>query len=232
MRRRRYAARNSRATRRIARKDSSLVYLLFGIFILGCIASIPEGAYEQIGIVVLLIILGFFALKFLVRYLRTRPRTVIEYRWQGPSVSPFQQFSAAGGWTLETLRSLSPTAFERLVAQLMGTMGFQDVQHNGRSGDLGADVVMRNEYGQMVVVQCKKYGQGKQIGTPDLQKFLGTMTHYRAYEGYFVTTSNFSQPAHDFVKGYQGRIFLIDGVRLVELLQQQQPLLLQQQPYQ
>ena len=60
-------------------------------------------------------------------------------------------------------------------------------------------------------------GQGV-VGSPELQKFLGTIHHTRSHKGFFVTTRTFSLAAEKFVAEHP--IELIDGPRLVELVQE------------
>ncbi len=54
------------------------------------------------------------------------------------------------------------------------------------------------------------------VGSPVLQKFLGTIHHTRSHKGFFVTTSTFSLAAEKFAAEHP--IELIDGPRLVELV--------------
>ena len=99
--------------------------------------------------------------------------------------------------------------FERLVARLMQRDGYTDVRIPGGRGDLGADVVGTAPDGQKVVVQCKRYGQQRYIGSPDMQKFLGTCFHeHAADEAWFVTTTRFSTAARDL--GSRRGVKLID----------------------
>ena len=56
------------------------------------------------------------------------------------------------------------------------------------------------------------------VGSPELQKFLGTIHHTRSHKGFFVTTRTFSLAAEKFVAEHP--IELIDGPRLVELVQE------------
>lgn len=117
---------------------------------------------------------------------------------------------------LKELASLNAETFEEFVAELFEALGFE-VDRVGGSGDEGADLRLRRE-GLLAVVQCK-YSQGKAVvGSPDLQKFLGTIHHTGSHKGYFVTTRTFSLAAEKFVADHP--IELIDGPRLVELVQQ------------
>jgi restriction system protein len=116
---------------------------------------------------------------------------------------------------LAQLGSLTPEGFEEFVAEVFEAMGYQ-VEHVGGTGDEGADLRVRRR-GLEAVVQCKYHTRGV-VGSPELQKFLGTVHHTRSHKGFFVTTRTFSLAAEKFVAEHP--IELIDGPRLVELVQE------------
>ena len=66
---------------------------------------------------------------------------------------------------------MSGPQFERLVARLLQRDRLTDVRIPGGSGDLGADVLGRGANG-LVVIQCKRYSQHRNVSSPDMQKFL------------------------------------------------------------
>lgn len=115
---------------------------------------------------------------------------------------------------LAQLSTLTPEGFEEFVAEVFEAMGYE-VDRVGGSGDEGADLRVRKK-GLLAVVQCKYFTKGV-IGSPDLQKFLGTVHHTKSHKGFFVTTRTFSLAAEKFVAEHP--IELIDGPRLVELVQ-------------
>jgi restriction system protein len=114
---------------------------------------------------------------------------------------------------LAQLGSLSPEAFEEFVAEVFEALG-HEVERVGGTGDEGADLRLRRG-GLLAVVQCKYHSRGV-IGSPELQKFLGTIHHTRSHKGYFVTTRTFTLAAERFAGEHP--IELIDGPRLVELV--------------
>jgi len=116
---------------------------------------------------------------------------------------------------LAQLGSLTPEGFEEFVAEVFEAMGYE-VEHVGGTGDEGADLRVRRR-GLEAVVQCKYHTRGV-VGSPELQKFLGTVHHTRSHKGFFVTTRTFSLAAEKFVAEHP--IELIDGPRLVELVQE------------
>jgi restriction system protein len=117
---------------------------------------------------------------------------------------------------LAQLASLTPESFEEFVAELFEALGYE-VEQVGGSGDEGADLRLRRADGSLAVVQCKYHKRGV-VGSPVLQKFLGTIHHTLSHKGYFVTTSTFSLAAEKFAAEHP--IELVDGPRLIELVNQ------------
>jgi restriction system protein len=116
---------------------------------------------------------------------------------------------------LKQLATLTPEGFEEFVAELFEALGYE-VERVGGSGDEGADLRVRRR-GLLAVVQCKYHSRGV-VGSPELQKFLGTIHHTMSHKGFFVTTRTFTLAAERFVAEHP--IELIDGPRLVELVQE------------
>jgi restriction system protein len=114
------------------------------------------------------------------------------------------------------LGSLTPESFEEFVAELFEALGYE-VETLGGSGDEGADLRLRRRDGLLAVVQCKYHKRGV-VGSPVLQKFLGTIHHTLSHKGFFVTTSTFSLAAEKFAAEHP--IELVDGPRLIELVNQ------------
>ncbi len=126
---------------------------------------------------------------------------------------------------LEQVLSLTPARFERLIVELLIAMGYGDGraemgQALGRAGDGGIDgVVNEDKLGlDAVYIQAKRYAPDNKVGRPALQAFIGSMTGESATKGVFVTTSGFSNEAHEFVRRVQQRVVLIDGARLARLM--------------
>lgn len=114
---------------------------------------------------------------------------------------------------LAGLSTLTPEGFEEFVGELFEALGYE-VEVVGGSGDEGADLRVKKK-GLLAIVQCKYFSRGV-VGSPELQKFLGTIHHTRSHKGFFVTTRTFSLAAERFVS--DNPIELIDGPRLVELV--------------
>jgi DNA-directed RNA polymerase subunit RPC12/RpoP len=112
---------------------------------------------------------------------------------------------------------LTPTAFELAVCDLLSDMGFKSVRRVGGAGDLSVDVTARDEKGKSVAVQCKRYAPGNQVGSRDVQQFIGmAFTHHKVDRKLYVTTSGFTRAAAEL--GNKHGIELIDGDCLARLL--------------
>ena len=52
----------------------------------------------------------------------------------------------------------------------------------------------------------------------EIQKFAGALQGQRAKKGIFITTSNFSKEAYDYVSRIDNKIVLMDGEKLTQLM--------------
>ena len=124
---------------------------------------------------------------------------------------------------LETVKSCSPAFFEQLVVDLLVKMGYGGTRKDagqaiGRSGDGGIDgVIKEDRLGlDIVYVQAKKWENT--VSRPEIQKFAGALQGQRARRGVFITTSDFSSAARDYVSRIDSKIVLIDGETLAQLM--------------
>jgi predicted helicase len=65
-------------------------------------------------------------------------------------------------------------------------------------------------------VQAKRWAAT--VGRPEIQKFAGALHGQYATKGIFITTSDFSRDADEYVAKIGSKIVLIDGSRLAELM--------------
>jgi restriction system protein len=133
--------------------------------------------------------------------------------------------SALSREVVEAVLSLSPARFERLVVDLLLAMGYGggDLDRGlqtGLSGDGGIDgIINEDELGlNAVYVQAKRYAVDNKVGRPAPNAFVGSLTGEGATKGVFVTTSDFSRDAMDYVARVQQRTVLINGDRLARLM--------------
>lgn len=122
---------------------------------------------------------------------------------------------------LTEVRRLSPEAFERLILDLMGRMGYGTfrgaAKTTARSRDEGIDgIIMQDKLGfDLIYVQAKHWDDARTVGRPEVQAFVGAIAGHNG-KGLFVTTASFSQQAREYAD--KQHIILIDGARLAELM--------------
>ncbi|MGO6702246.1 restriction endonuclease [Rhizobium ruizarguesonis] len=126
---------------------------------------------------------------------------------------------------LALLQQLSPQRFERLIIDLLIAMGYGGGDlANGlmtkASGDGGIDGIIHEDALGLdaVYVQAKRYAPENRVSRPDVQRFIGSLTGEGATKGVFVTTSDFSKEAHEYLTRVQHRVVLINGQRLARLM--------------
>jgi restriction system protein len=124
---------------------------------------------------------------------------------------------------LEAIKQSPPDFFERLVVDVLIKIGYggsrkEAGQAMGRSGDGGIDgIIKEDKLGlDIIYLQAKKWENT--VGRPEIQKFAGALQGQRARKGIFISTSNFSKEAFDYVKNIDSKIILIDGQLLAELM--------------
>ncbi|MBL8062878.1 MAG: restriction endonuclease [Anaerolineales bacterium] len=124
---------------------------------------------------------------------------------------------------LQTVKNCSPTFFERLVIDVLVKMGYGGTRKDagkaiGKSGDGGIDgIINEDRLGlDVIYIQAKKW-EGS-VGRPELQKFAGALQGKRAKKGIFISTSNFTNEAKEYVSQIDSKITLIDGETLSQLM--------------
>jgi restriction system protein len=124
---------------------------------------------------------------------------------------------------IEKIKSCSPIFFERLVVELLVKMGYGGTlqeagQAVGRSGDGGIDgIINEDRLGLDVIYLQAKRWEGN-VSRPEIQKFAGALQGKRARKGVFITTSDFTKEAREYVAMIDSKIILIDGEELAEMM--------------
>lgn len=103
------------------------------------------------------------------------------------------------------------TQFELYLVNLFKDLGYK-AKHNGKSGDQGADLILKK--GDYVYAVQAKYYTGKLSNTP-VQEIAGALKFYNANQGVVVTNSEFTSGAEELAKA--NNVILIDGKDLKKL---------------
>lgn len=125
---------------------------------------------------------------------------------------------------IQLVKSCSPSFFERLVVELLLAMGYGGTRVGagraiGQSGDGGIDgIIDEDRLGlDSIYIQAKRW-EGV-VGRPEIQKFVGALSGQRATKGVFITTSDFTREALDFVKNNNHyKVVLINGFTLAKFM--------------
>jgi len=124
---------------------------------------------------------------------------------------------------LERVKESSPEFFEQAVIDLLLAMGYGGSRRDaarrvGRSGDGGIDgIINEDRLGlDVVYIQAKRWQDS--VRARDVRDFAGSLEEKKAVKGVFITTSDFTRDAWDYVSKIGKRIVLIDGAELTQLM--------------
>ena len=124
---------------------------------------------------------------------------------------------------LSKVMDMSPEFFEHLVVDLLVHMGYggsfkDSAKVTSYSGDEGIDgIIYEDKLGlDKIYIQAKKWD--KPVGRPVIQQFSGALVGQNAIKGVFITTSQYSKDARDYVVGLNQKIVLIDGQELARYM--------------
>ena len=124
---------------------------------------------------------------------------------------------------IQLLKSSSPVFFERVVVDLLVSMGYGGSRKAagkaiGGSGDGGVDgIISEDPLGlDNIYIQAKRWESN--VGRPQVQAFAGSLEGFRSRKGVMITTSDFSKDAREYVTRIEKKIVLINGEMLAELM--------------
>jgi hypothetical protein len=111
---------------------------------------------------------------------------------------------------------INPRRFEELVEYIYKLSGYK-TELTQQSRDDGADVlvwspppVLGDSF--LTVIQAKRYGKKKRVGSAEVRELIGTSQLFKADKAQLVTTSDFSRPAISSAKAQK-----IDLIKFYEL---------------
>ena len=124
---------------------------------------------------------------------------------------------------IDKVKNCSPAFFEKLVVDLLVKMGYGGSIKEagsviGQTGDGGIDGVIKEDRLGLdtVFIQAKRW-EGN-VGRVEIQAFVGALAGRRSKKGVFITTSNFTQQAMQYVENIDAKVILINGKLLAELM--------------
>ncbi|MCQ2335947.1 MAG: restriction endonuclease [Paludibacteraceae bacterium] len=120
---------------------------------------------------------------------------------------------------LAKIMDQSPEFFEHLVVDLLIKMGYggsfaDSAKITQISNDEGIDgIIYEDKLGlDKIYVQAKRWNNP--VGRPVIQQFAGALVGQNATKGVFITTSQYSKEAKQYVINLHQKIVLIDGYEL------------------
>jgi restriction system protein len=123
----------------------------------------------------------------------------------------------------QKINECNPYFFEQVVLDLLLKMGYGGSEDDSgeltqKSADEGIDgIIKEDKLGlDKIYIQAKKWE--KPVGRPEVQKFVGALQGKRAKKGVFITTSEFSKDAYDYVNNLDVTVILIDGEKLSQYM--------------
>jgi len=128
---------------------------------------------------------------------------------------------------LDTILLKTPKEFESLVVQLLQKMGYGgELKNSGivtqYSNDKGIDGIIKEDILGLgrIHIQAKRYKIDSNISREDIQKFVGALAVAQSNKGVFITTSNFTKGAKEYVENLNATttIVLINGEKLAKYI--------------
>jgi restriction system protein len=127
---------------------------------------------------------------------------------------------------LEILTSIKPSDFERVVIDLVLSLGYgkdfkEMAQVLGQPHDQGVDgVIFQDKLGfEKIYLQAKRWGIDRTIEAGEVMKFMGALDRKHAKKGIFITTAKFSNEAKKAAKEDPEHVIkIIDGTELARLM--------------
>lgn len=162
---------------------------------------------------------------------RTRSSQVDELVEDEEDISPMEQLEKAytrlrnelASELLDLVMKAPPEFFERLVVEVLVAMGYGGTLKDagtavGKTNDGGIDGVIKEDRLGLdsIYIQAKRWENPVQ--RPVLQGFAGALMGQNASRGVFITSSDFTSGARDYVKSINTKIVLINGQELADLM--------------
>lgn len=124
---------------------------------------------------------------------------------------------------IQQIKQSPPSLFERIVVELLVRMGYGGSRRDagqaiGKTGDEGIDGIIKEDRLGLDIIYLQAKRWENTVSRPEIQKFAGALQGQRARKGIFITTSNFSRDAREYVSKIETKIILIDGEQLAQFM--------------
>lgn len=128
---------------------------------------------------------------------------------------------------LTTILGKQPQEIERLVVKLLQAMGYGgEIKNSGTvtkiSNDGGIDGIIKEDIlgFNHISIQAKRYAIGSNVSRNEVQSFVGAVAGTPSKKGVFITTSDYTKGAIEYVESLNGSptIILINGQQLTEYI--------------
>ena len=124
---------------------------------------------------------------------------------------------------VQQIKQSPPSLFEKIVVELLVRMGYGGSRKDagqalGKTGDEGIDGIIKEDRLGLDIIYLQAKRWENTVSRPEIQKFAGALQGHRAEKGIFITTSNFSRDALEYVSKIDTKIILIDGEQLAQFM--------------
>lgn len=148
---------------------------------------------------------------------------------QGSSITPTEQLEIAfstinenlAAELLQIIQEKRPEFFEHLVMDVLASMGYGTssvVTRYVRDGGIDG-IIFEDKLGLgRINVQAKRYATGNNIGLDEVQRFAGALDGHHTTKGIFITTSDYTKDAREYVKAATKSLVLINGEELAKYM--------------
>jgi len=119
---------------------------------------------------------------------------------------------------LEKINNNSPTFFEKIVLDLLESMGYGQGSVTGKSGDGGIDgFINQDALGlEKIYFQAKRFTGDTRVTSSMLRDFVGSLTMKNVKKGVFITSTDFPKEAEQQLQSQN--IVLINQNKLLALM--------------
>jgi restriction system protein len=147
-----------------------------------------------------------------------RPRRLTPLLTRAAAVTTYVQarrthLPAPGRRTLHAFQAMRPDQFEKAITALAREdHRVAHAEHVGHANDRGADILITLRDGHRILIQCKRYRDGNNVGSDTIQTINGVYRDiHHCHAAVIVTTAGYTASAIQTNAMLPAPIRLIDG---------------------